>query len=104
MFKYLTNRMHHEILPRITTISGQFCDGFDVPNGTVSPGSSVREDTVVTVNCSRPNRYILIGETKVTCQVVEGWSKKPECRKCGKNLFSYNRNSVYDPGYSGTDS
>ena len=65
----------------------------------------MREDTVVTVICSRPNRYVLIGEEKVTCQFLEGWSTKPECRKCGKNLYSYiSRNSVYNPGKSGNDS
>ena len=52
-------------------------------NGAVSPSGAVPQGAVVTVTCSEPERYVLIGDKKVTCQST-GWSEKPECRKCGK--------------------
>ena len=42
---------------------------------------------VVTVTCLKPLRFVLFGETYVTCQSTAGWSKQPVCKQCGKCLF-----------------
>ena len=52
-------------------------------NVIVSPSGAVPEDTVVTVTCRKPKRYVLMGEKYITCKST-GWINKPECKKCGK--------------------
>ena len=49
----------------------------------VSLSGDVPQGTAVTVTCLKPKRHVLFGNKEVTCQ-SEGWSDKPECRKCGK--------------------
>ena len=64
--------------------SEQYCAGLTVQNAAVSHDGHVKEGTVVTVTCTKPQRYTLMGEKKVTCQSTGDWSAIPECRKCGK--------------------
>ena len=59
------------------------CPELKVINATVSSSGPVTVDTVVTVTCKKPRRYVLMGEKYVTCQ-SKGWSDLPECKKCGK--------------------
>ena len=47
---------------------------------------TTEETTVVSVTCVRPKRYVLMGETSITCQHDGIWSQQPQCIKCGKHL------------------
>ena len=47
---------------------------------------TTEETTVVDVTCVRPKRYVLMGETSITCQHDGIWSQQPQCIKCGKHL------------------
>ncbi|KAL5247273.1 hypothetical protein ACHWQZ_G019215 [Mnemiopsis leidyi] len=58
------------------------CPGLEISNAMVSLSGDVPQGTAVTVTCLKPKRHVLFGNKEVTCQ-SEGWSDKPECRKCG---------------------
>ncbi|XP_063686031.1 sushi, von Willebrand factor type A, EGF and pentraxin domain-containing protein 1-like [Bolinopsis microptera] len=53
---------------------------FEVPSAL---NETTAETTVVNVTCVRPKRYVLMGETSITCQHTGTWSQQPQCRKCG---------------------
>ncbi|KAL5247466.1 hypothetical protein ACHWQZ_G019369 [Mnemiopsis leidyi] len=70
------------------------CTTLTVNHATVSPSGAVNEGEVVTVTCSEPERYVLIGNKQVTCQFT-GWSEKPECRKCDNRYRGWWCSGIY---------
>ena len=72
---------------KILNASEKYCDTLTVDNAQVSPNETVKEGTVVTVTCLKPERYVLMGDKEVTCPASGEWSEEPECRRCGKVLI-----------------
>ena len=97
-FLYLVSELNsstNEVPPDCkTTIPViKYCVELTVLNShKVTPSGRVKENTVVTVTCSK--RYVLIGSEKVTCLSSETWSTKPRCLKCGMDSFFSNFLSI----------
>ena len=73
-------------------ISEHTCPALQVDNGAVSSDGDVKQNTEVTVTCSK--RYVLIGHKEVTCQST-GWETgsgsktMPVCKKCSEFDFKH---------------
>ncbi|KAL5255495.1 hypothetical protein ACHWQZ_G010913 [Mnemiopsis leidyi] len=59
------------------------CPKLEVNNAAVSQDGPLKVGNVVTVTCLKPLRFVLFGETYVTCQSTARWSEQPACKQCG---------------------